>query len=163
MEEVLDAPYEPFDPFADDPEGTYVVDEYLKSKGWEELFHVGDEDSPLHVESWRRSVGTGPDEYMVTVSDLLTAGPYLKVRSFADVMDLLARWAPAVQAASVVGLIDDISKGWLQDAGAVETIAAKAIYGAEVVSSKLRSEEAERRRLAAARLRERRLPNQGRG
>lgn len=70
-------------------------------------------------------------------------------------MDLLARWAPLVQAASVTQLIAEVSSGGLSTWGTVEQIAGKVAFGMTDGLDAMRREEAQadraRRERAAAR------------
>ena len=80
--------------------------------------------------------------------------PCLRVDSFPELMDLIARWSPAVQAAALVHLIDDLNSANLDDDGLTERLAARFAYGAETLVPKLREErrmvqEARRRRREA--------------
>jgi hypothetical protein len=56
---------------------------------------------------------------------------YIKVGGPGELMDLFARWAPAVQAAAIVHTLDDIRSSRLHADGIVEVISAKVSHGQE--------------------------------
>lgn len=143
--------YEIVDPLADAPDNV-DMEPYLRSQGWEDFMGIGDERSPLYIQSWRRKSADGTFEYMVDVWNINYGSPYLKVNSFPELMDLLAKWAPAVQAASVAHLIDDVLESGLSDHGTIERIAAKMAFGTSDVLPRMRRQEAEQE---AARQRQR--------
>ncbi|MEU7609566.1 hypothetical protein [Micromonospora sp. NPDC049204] len=145
----VDSPYEPFDPFAEDPEGDFIVDDYLRSKGWSEFFGIGGDNAVMSIHSWTRTVDD-QQEFLLSVNDLAQGSPFLKVRSFPDLMDLLARWSPVVQAANVVSLLEDVNTHWLSGDGFIERIAAKASYGAEIVRPQMQADLSRRRERASA-------------
>lgn len=150
--------YETYDPFAesDDPDGDYRPT--LSKLGWEEYLSIGDERSVLYVTSWRRTTTDGTVEYMLDVWDVSQGSPFIKVDGLVALMDLLSRWAPAVQAAAVVNLIDDLREGDLGD-GTVEQIAARLAYGATDTLPRMRRQKQEvdehRRALRAQRMAQR--------
>lgn len=135
--------YETLDPFAEDPDSTDYT-ETLTKLGWTNILTVGDsERSPLYVNAWQRQHPDGRTEYAVDVWDQNMGSPFVKVGSFPEVMDLLARWAPAVQAAAVSQLIAEVSDGGLSEWGTVEQMAARVAYGISDALPKMRAAEAE--------------------
>nr|BFE55665.1 hypothetical protein GCM10020063_001910 [Dactylosporangium thailandense] len=142
--------YEIFDPFENAPE-TVDVREWLEQQGWSEFLGIGGEESDLRIRSYRRSVD-GRDEFIVEVWDAVQGSPFVKVDNFGVLMDLLARWAPAVQAASLTYLIDNLQSYSLSRDGVIETVAARAAFGANEGLEALRSHE---RQMAASRRRRR--------
>jgi hypothetical protein len=80
----------------------------------------------------------------------MQGSPFIKVESFPELMDLLARWAPAVQAAALVYLIDNLQASRLDREGVAEIVAAKAAFGATEGLSAMKAFERDQ----AARLRE---------
>lgn len=153
--------YQEFDPFADRPDDAMTAQGVvtLAEFGWEDFFDLGDDaEITLYVRTYRRTQG-GRTQYLVTVSDANFVSPYVKVDTFPELMDLLARWAPAIQAASVTSLLTDVRQYGLSSDGAIEAIAAKAAYGGRQGLEKLERHEQEqsqfRRREAARRNAER--------
>ncbi|MEU4772820.1 hypothetical protein [Micromonospora sp. NPDC023644] len=145
--------YEIFDPFEGAPD-TVEVTGWLEGQGWSEFLGVGDEDSVLRVRSFRRTVD-GRDEFIVDVWDVVQGSPWVKVDNFGDLMDLLARWAPAVQAAAMVAAVDDLRSYGLDKDGLAELVAAKVAFGASDALPALQRHEQEqaahRRQVAAQR------------
>jgi hypothetical protein len=144
----MDQPYEQYDPFAEagDPNGNYQ--ERLRKLGWEEFLSVGDDRSVLYITSWKRTISDGDIEYILDVWDINQGSPFIKVDGFVTLMDLLSRWAPAVQAAAMVNLIDDFRDGDLGN-GTVEQISARISYGITDTLPRMRQrkrEDDERRR-----------------
>ncbi|MEN3540971.1 hypothetical protein AAH991_38060 [Microbispora sp. ZYX-F-249] len=106
------------------------VEELLKDQGWETFLSMGDPKGGMRLESWRRRRDGQPVEYLLQVNGGLEYSPFLVVESFPELMDLFARWAPAVQAAAVAGMIEELGESELSTHhGLVETIAARAAHG----------------------------------
>lgn len=116
-------------------------EQHLTEQGWAPFLALGSDDSQLRVQSWRRRKGTSW-EYAVEVGDLTCYSENIVTDSLVEFMDLLARWAPAVQAAAVVGLVDEVGSAGLSSYGTVETVAARWAHGREQVLPQLRREEA---------------------
>ncbi|WP_433536136.1 hypothetical protein ACQPZK_30295 [Micromonospora sp. CA-249363] len=133
--------YEIFDPFEGAPD-TVAVTEWLEEKGWSELLGIGGEHSVLRVRSFRRTVD-GRDEFIVDVWDVVQGSPWVNVDNFGELMDVLARWAPAAQAAAVVATVDDLRFSGLDKDGLAE-LAAKAAFGVSAALPALRRYEQER-------------------
>lgn len=153
--------YQIVNPLADAPD-MVEVDSYLRSQGWELFLHIGNEDSCLYVRSWRRQHDDS-EQYMVEVSDGANDSPYISVPNFGELMDLLARWAPVVQAATISDLIGGIIGSGLSYFGSVERIAAKAVFGAEDVLPEMRRDLRKKLdRAAAERLARANRKNSGR-
>ncbi|MEO3781305.1 hypothetical protein ABGB16_31835 [Micromonospora sp. B11E3] len=133
--------YEIFDPFEGAPD-TVDVRECLEGQGWSEFLGVGDEDSVLHVQSFRRTVD-GRDEFIVDVWDVVQGSPYVKVDNFGDLMDVLARWAPVVQAAALVAAVDSLRSYGLDKDGLAELVGAKVAFGASDALPALQRHEQE--------------------
>lgn len=142
----MTTPYETFDPFAElpDNDGDYAAN--LNRAGWEEFLSIGDDRSVLYITSWRRTKQDSETEYMLDVWDVNCGSPFIKVGSFPDLMDLLARWAPAVQAATMVHLVDGVLEGGLSSSGVIEQVAARASFGAADALPVMRRQEAEQQR-----------------
>lgn len=155
---MLDS-FEPHDPWADNPDA--ILSDVLDAAGWSTFFDLGDEDSPIFIESWRRTTDDG-DEYLIQVSDVSQGSPLFKTTSFMALMDLFARWAPVVQAAALVDLIKDLNGTSLNPGGMgmVEAVAARAAYGLSDVLPAMRGREREAR-VARERLRAARRVEQG--
>lgn len=133
--------YETFDPFDGMPDGT-DADQWLSQQGWTDSIGIGSEDSPMRIRSYQRTVN-GEAEYIVDVWDILGGTPYIKVPGPGELMDLLARWAPAAQAASVVQLVDELVDPSLDTTNVVGRVAAKVIHGVEEVLPAMRRHERE--------------------
>jgi hypothetical protein len=140
----MTANYQQVNPFADAP-ANVDVESYLASQGWEEFLGIGGENSELYIQSWRRTLPDAQTEYIVDVWNAAFGSPYIKVTSFVDLMDLLARWAPAIQAAAVVAILDEVQQLGLSPSGMIERIAAKAAFGATEGLPILQRQEAEQR------------------
>jgi hypothetical protein len=140
--------YEIIDPFEGMPEGS-DDSEWLEQQGWTDFVGLGNPESAMYVRSFRRKTETGM-EYIVDYWDVLYGSEYFKVDGPGELMDLLARWAPAVQAAAIVAVIDDARQFGLSHDGLVEQIAAKAAFGAndtlENRRNLLREQSRDRRR-----------------
>ncbi len=121
----------PIDLFADCPDNA-DVNTYLKSTGWEEFLSVGAEtDGPINLKTWQRTRDDGV-EYLLEVNDVHSCSPYMKVDTFPDLMDLMARWSPVIQTASVTYVLNDLIGVFIDDTnGLVERIAARAKFGVE--------------------------------
>ena len=87
---------------------------------------VGDLE-PLSMSSWRRRIN-GTQQYLLSVEDGTWVSPFMVVDSFPELMDLFARWAPAMQAASIIEAISDLTQYGMGD-GLVERVAARTVYG----------------------------------
>jgi hypothetical protein len=82
----------------------------------------------------RHSRGTTPrkhPEFLLEVGGHSAIAPYLKVDDLPTVMDMLARWAPALQASSIADLAHDLISGAIEPNGMVETVAARVTWAAE--------------------------------
>lgn len=116
------------DPLADMPEGS--VDEYLEQQGWQPFLRLGVPWSAMWLESWRRTDEDRSERFLVCVQDPIGGAPNLHVPVFPDLMDLFARWAPAIQAATIAQLAEDLTDTRVATPGLVELIAARAADGA---------------------------------
>lgn len=119
--------YVEFDPHADAPDGT-DAGSWLEEQGWSEFLGIGDEQTDLRFRSWRRQID-GRWEYACEVWDVIQGSPFLKIESFGELMDIMARWAPALQAAAVIGFLERAQTFGLDTDGEVEKIAAKVAFG----------------------------------
>ncbi len=157
--QLIDGQWQPMtDVLEDLDEG--LVDEFLASRGWEEFFTIGGEFA-LRICSYRLIPEDGSQpEYLIQVEDGSSISHFVKVTSIVDLMDLFARWAPAVQAATVADFLADITNDDLSRFGNVERIAAKAAYGIDSVLPDLKTAMRERQS-AARRQREARSAKAG--
>jgi len=71
----------------------------LAENGWVEAHRLGDPEGALCIQTWRGVEGQQVG-YLLRVEDHTTMSDYLHVSTLPELMDLLARWAPAVQAAA---------------------------------------------------------------
>lgn len=85
----------------------------MKVKGFDPFLAVGlGGTSFLSITTYRNH---GSGEFALTVDDVNYCGPVLVVEDFPTLMDLIARWAPAVQSAQIVGYLEDLSRGCFDD------------------------------------------------
>lgn len=124
------------------------VDAGLAEAGWRPFWTLGDPAGDLGLEVWSRPREDGGDEYLLEVSNVNSVSPYLLVGGFPELMDLVARWAPALQAAAVAGLVRELSDNDLSPYGLVELIAGRAAYGVAEGLPILRHDEDTARRQA---------------
>ncbi|MDX3657599.1 hypothetical protein PV646_09820 [Streptomyces sp. ID05-26A] len=126
------------------------VKSWLKEQGWEPFLKIGDQDGSLYITTWRRrhQDEDTPTRYLLEVGNAVGFSPYLMTESFVDLMDLMSRWSPAVQAAAVTDVIDDLTSSGLRNRGLVEKIAARAAIGVTETAGALRAERAEHRKHA---------------
>jgi hypothetical protein len=120
--------WQTIDLFADYTEGTSWTN-YLGAKGWEIFLQLGDDDSDTWIQTWRRE--DGDPGFLIRVHDVASASPCVQVDTFPELMDLLAKWAPVIQTAAVVSVLDDLRQYAIRDDGLVEFLAARVRYGAE--------------------------------
>lgn len=142
--------YSLYDPTAETSAAEGDWDKLMMELGWDDFISVGAEDSSLWLVGRRRIKGT-VTEYVVEIQNL---GGWEAVRtdSFMEYMDLLARWAPAVQAAAIAGFIGELGDTDISDYNTVGRIAAKWQTGDDVLSY-MRRNQMERIRAAQARRR----------
>ncbi|MGW3470128.1 hypothetical protein ACWDKQ_17080 [Saccharopolyspora sp. NPDC000995] len=133
-----DGKWEPYDVFGGASDVTDAGD-YLESQGWKPFLRLGaGEWASLNLLTWQRDQD-GRSEYLIEVSNQEQASEYLKVIGLPRLMDLLARWAPAVQAASIADVVQDLHEPVIEHGGIVETVAARAAWGVQDRLPKLRS------------------------
>jgi hypothetical protein len=147
-----DGQWQPIDILAECPDGA-GVDDYLKSLGWEEFLSVGAPgESFMAIKTYIRRARDGAStQYLLSVDDVNLVSPYVLVDTFPELMDLIARWAPAVQAAQITGFLEDLMQLRLDRNGYAEMLAARVKFGLDDIYSQGRRElhdreEASRRR-----------------
>lgn len=149
-----DGKWEPYDVFAaaPDPDNVPNVGAYLESQGWSGFttLSAGLDWSSLSLVVWQRD-HDGRAEYLISVESELAGSSYMKVNNLPTLMDLLARWAPAVQAATIADVVRDLQEPGIEYNGIVETVAGRAAWGVQDRLPELRS--ARREQDAAARKR----------
>jgi hypothetical protein len=141
--------WEPFDVFPgeDDPE----TEKALEEQGWESFLTLGSgERLGCEIEVYLRNT-EGGQQYLVEVWGEQYGSPYLKVDSLPALMDLLGRWAPVVQAASVARVLSEIKGLTIERDGLVEAIAARIAWAVTEHTPKLKRERDELDRMAAER------------
>jgi hypothetical protein len=111
------------------PAGVTNIEAGLTEAGWHAFWTIGDPDGDLCLEVWERSREGGSSEYLLEVSNATRVSPFMMISSFPELMDLVARWAPAVQAATVTGAVRDLYGSDPEPFGLVELIAGRAAYG----------------------------------
>lgn len=132
------------------PDGCDDIDAFLTAQGWHRFLVLGAANSTMRINSWRRHPGDQPVEYLVDVDDINSVSSYLRVDTLPELMDLFARWAPAVQAAAITVLIDDLTGLSLnEEYGLVETVTARVVHGAEHTLPRLHRREQMYREQAA--------------
>lgn len=132
------------DPYADAPDGS-DRDTYF-NQCWEEYFNLGGEEATftLEIASWRKR-GESDGPYLVLPNDGTNKSPFIQVETIIDLMDLFARWAPAVQASAIIGVVNDLNEMDLSEVGVIERVAARAAYGVQNVLPKVLGEAKQRR------------------
>ena len=115
---LVDDRWEPVqDVLTDCPDGSDVA-EFLATQGWRPFLTVGDSDlGELCLISWERDRDHDGPAYLLQVSSLSPTSPFLLVDTFAGLMDLFARWAPAVQAAAISQVVRDLNEAPARVAG----------------------------------------------
>lgn len=109
----------------------------LRELGWESFFTLGSADEVgIEVEVWIKSAGQGR-EYLVDVWGVNAGSEFLKVDSLPVLMELLAKWAPVVQAAGIARVTGDLTTGAIEHNGIVETVAARASWAKTGLLGKL--------------------------
>ncbi|MGW5051532.1 hypothetical protein [Actinokineospora sp. NPDC004072] len=142
---------------ADDDGGD--MEQMLEARGWESFLCLGSgEDVGVEITVYQRRDGTGHPQYLLSVWGEQIGSPFLKIDTLPQVMQLLSQWVPVVQAASISRVVSDLSAGVIEHEGLVETIAARATWGAQERLPTLKAQRdqwdrdaAERRRARAAR------------
>jgi len=138
-------PLHPVDPLPADYDGD--ADSGLREQGWDRFLRLGDDTSHMWITTWRKKVDGGAWTYLIEVNDPAFCSPYLQSDDFVEIMDAVARWAPAVQAAAVNGLVDELMNTDVSAEGIVEALAARAVHGAEVALPYLLKQQKERQEL----------------
>jgi hypothetical protein len=124
---------------------------FLAADGWEEFIFLGsiDDEAFPRIRTWRKRYEQG-NPYLMEISDSACASHYMVVSSLPELMDVLARWAPVIQAGAIGYLIGEACSGSLSNLGSIEQIGARLSYGADVTRSAMENELAEQRRRQAA-------------
>lgn len=140
---LINGTWEPVDLFADCPPDL-GLDEHLRSKGWVEFLTLGPANSAMWIVTWEHPAS---GHYLFEVNDSSTISPHLWVDTFAELAELMAKWAPIVQAAVLAEAVNDLADPRLIEGGLVETIASRAVFGAgEHHRSMVREDERRRER-----------------
>ncbi|TDX84923.1 hypothetical protein [Amycolatopsis arida] len=150
--------WEPYDALADAEDDGGDVEALLHSLGWTSFVRLGSgEDFGVEIEVYERRTRDGHPEYLLDIWGEHSGSPYLKVDNLPAVMELLAKWAPIVQAASISRVVRDLAAGAIEHEGLVETVAARAAWGVQERLPKLKkhrdqwdADAAQRRRAAHA-------------
>ncbi|WP_020496800.1 hypothetical protein [Sciscionella marina] len=122
------------------------LSDLLRAEGWREFTTLGDPESTLFLETWQRARDNEPTEYLLIVNTESRVSPLMRVGSFPEMMELMARWAPAFQATAITDVVAGLTDLQLDPFSLVENVAAKAAYGAQDgLSMKRTDEERERR------------------
>jgi hypothetical protein len=122
----------PDDVFADATDDKLVdVERYLTSKGWTSFLTIGvPEGGSLYMQTWQRH-GEGHPEYLLEVGNADVGSPYMRVDDLPTLLDLVARWAPAVQVACIADVVRDLKEPVIEHEGMVESVAARAAWGVQ--------------------------------
>jgi len=136
--------WEPIEVVSDD---SYDVSEDLEQAGWGRFWRIGKpEHSPLYIEIWHRRKPQGPGrQYLLQVWDIDHGSEFVQVDGLPALMDLLADWAPVVQAASIVGIVDEGHGHELHRDGFFEKLGARLAWGGSAVLPVMEKEERARR------------------
>ncbi|MEV0649953.1 hypothetical protein AB0I28_32320 [Phytomonospora sp. NPDC050363] len=129
------------------PADSSTVDTDLDKAGWERFWVIGgQENGALHIVTWRRDSPDGPGrQYLLQVWDVNTGSEFVQVDGLPGLMELLAKWAPIVQAASVAGAIAEGLNGALDRYGFFEQIGARLAWGADTNRDAMEREASEER------------------
>lgn len=100
----------------------------LAEHNWVEFLRLGDPEGPLGIRTWRCTTSE-QTSYLLRVEERTYISSFLQVDTLPELMDLLARWAPAVQAAAVADALSCINMEGLSDKGFTERLGAKLAYG----------------------------------
>jgi hypothetical protein len=141
---TADSRWEPYDALAN-AKDTADVEAMLDSVGWKAFMRLGSaEDFGFEISVYECRSGNGHPEYLLDVWGDAHGSPYLKVDNLPAVMDLLSKWAPVLQAASIAHVVRDLAAGIIEHEGIVETVAARAAWGAQEHMPKLKKHRDQR-------------------
>jgi hypothetical protein len=115
--------FEPIPDIVDATEG--VIDELVGALGWLPANDLGTADYGMQVNTWYRSTSDGPDQFLIQISTLVYTGPFILCDDYADLMDVYARWAPAIQAFAVTDLVKELTTSLMPGDDAVEKFVAR--------------------------------------
>lgn len=114
------------------PPDTEDIDKALEDAGWEWFLALGNGTLSAQVRTWRKPhENGGPTEYMMEVGGYETFGDRLFVDDLPTLMNLLAQWAPVIQAAAIADVTEDLQGTSIDPVGLVEAVSARAAYGAD--------------------------------
>lgn len=135
---TADGQWEPIDVLAGMEDDDRDLYQWLDSQGWDEFLDVGVRDSGvLYIATWRRQHDDAPTQYLLEVGGGEYFSHFLMTESLVDLMDLVSRWSPAVQAAAIADTVHQLSQPHLVARGLVETIAARAAVGSTETAEEL--------------------------
>lgn len=106
--------------------GVTTLDKQMYALGWERWVDVGPTDSSLWISSWIREVD-GRSEYVAYLDDGCGDARPVRATSLVEMMDLLARWAPIIQAEAIAQIVDDLRSGNPSEFNVVGRVVAKAL------------------------------------
>jgi hypothetical protein len=132
--------WEPVDILGECPDGE-EIGEYLTSQGWERFQTIGDPEAGLGIESWQRNPADKPSQYLMLVSETSGTSPFMLLDSYPEFISLVARWAPAVQAAMIGHVLYQAQVSFLQEYGLVEMVAAKVAHGIGPVLTRMQKDK----------------------
>ncbi|MFI5614974.1 hypothetical protein [Amycolatopsis sp. NPDC051903] len=133
-----DGTWEPYLVFANDDD-SFDVEEGLNAQGWEPFLCLGSgETVGVEISLYQRRTRAGHPEYLLSVWGAQNGSPFLKVDTLPAAMQLLAQWAPVVQAASISSVVSDLKEPVIEHEGLVESVAARAAWGAQERMPKLK-------------------------
>ena len=124
----------------------------MRSAGWEPYMTLGSTNGYMWVSTWQRTRGE-TTEYCAELSNPAEGSPLIRTDSFLELTDLLARWAPIIQAEAITNLIAELDSDDLSSTNLVGRIAAKVLDAENTALPDMRRQRAEE----AERLRTRRL------
>ncbi|GAA1027200.1 MULTISPECIES: hypothetical protein [Amycolatopsis] len=128
--------WEPYGAFAGVPDDEHDFEKILSSQGWEEFLSLGNGETigfamRVFIRHSRDTAARSHPEFLLEIGGHSSIAPYLKADDLPTAMDLLARWAPTLQASSIADLAQDLTSGAIEPNGLVETVAARAKWAAE--------------------------------
>ncbi|MCU1685939.1 MAG: hypothetical protein JWQ81_6678 [Amycolatopsis sp.] len=123
--------WKPYDVAADTPTDAGVGTDPT-TQGWRSFLHLGSEESGgFCIDVWERSHPVTHPGYLIAISGEQSSSPYLKVDTLPAVMDLLAKWAPVVQASTISRVVRDLTDPTYTHDGIVETVATRATWAVQ--------------------------------
>ena len=123
--------YADYNPWTEVPDRTFIsLDALMERVGWESRLGVGPTDAWMWISTWSRTVD-GVTQYAAMLDDGNGDAPLISTDSSLELMDLIARWAPIVQASSVASFIAGLGVGESSDSDLVTRVTTKVLRALE--------------------------------